>query len=271
MKNVLIIFMLLLIIGCVQNAPSEVKELNSEDLEESSVTVESTDSGREESEAENTEQADSESFDEVSEESIGVEDKANEVSKLIEDSKVPGNIAVENIVVEESVASKPDELNQIFERHNTKVKSLSYEYIERVPGAQYHGVMLKNNFIRVTYPTKGVISDKTFDTVYFNTKTKTAESYCLDPNKCGSVRKIGEYDYDKYIKTPIDWINEVVDSKKGETKLINGRSTTGYITNVGTLWMDNFYGVPLQIDADIIYAFDEMKFNLVSDGEVTPS
>ena len=59
--------------------------------------------------------------------------------------------------------------------------------------------------------------------------------------------------------------------KVGE-EIIDSRSTWKIETNLGTIWVDNFYGIPLKAEADgKIYRFEQLAVNSVQDSDVNPN
>ena len=116
------------------------------------------------------------------------------------------------------------------------------------------------------------LDDAAYDTIYLDKESKTTLAYC-DGRRCRVKGEKQTFDYDQfYITTPLDWLSNIEFAEKVGEELIKKRNTWKLSTNIGTIWVDTFFGVPLQIEsAGVIYKFETMTFNQVKDEDVTPS
>jgi hypothetical protein len=155
-----------------------------------------------------------------------------------------------------------------------EVSSIRYSYKGPETKDFFYDFFVKGNLIKYNpIPDyKAIdIDDDAYDSVYINTLNKTAEAYC-DSRKCRIKGKKRDLDYESaYIKTPLDWLNVGNAEKIGE-ELIEKRAAWKLSTDNGTLWVDTFFGVPLQARFDgNEYKFMKMAFNDVDDTEVMPA
>jgi hypothetical protein len=158
---------------------------------------------------------------------------------------------------------------------SARIKSLRYSYKGPETKEFSYIFLVKGTKIKYSvYPTYKVIDvdADSYDTIYIDTTSKTAQAYC-DNRQCKAKGKKADLDYGKYyIKTPLDWVNSIESANKISEQLIQSRNTLKILTNDGTMWVDNYYGVPLQVESSgNIYEFQKMVVNDVKDEEVIPS
>ena len=123
-----------------------------------------------------------------------------------------------------------------------------------------------------TFAYKAIdLDDDAYDVIYLDKESKTAQAYC-DSRKCKVKGKKEDLNYEEfYIFTPLDWINEIESAEKIGEELIEKRNTWKLSTNKGTIWVDSYYGVPMQVEfAENTYKFQKMNFNDVKDEDVIP-
>lgn len=102
-----------------------------------------------------------------------------------------------------------------------------------------------------------------FDTVYMNSREKSALGYCEDPSsiRCIDPNREFKLAYDDFmIKMPMDWISEIETTKAiwvGSEQVDERLSHVVEYPRVGGLrvrvWVDSFSGIPVQV---IVYGED---------------
>ena len=173
--------------------------------------------------------------------------------------------------VSEEDISEVEELLSIADK---KVESTRYSYKGPETKDFFYEFFVKGNKIKyILNPSYKVIDvdEDAYDTVYINKESETALAYC-DGRKCRVKGKKAVLDYDEvYILTPFDWINNVKFAEIGDGEQIDRRSTSRLFTsNLGTLWVDTFYGIPMQVEfAGNLYKFSDMGINQVRDQDVS--
>jgi len=180
----------------------------------------------------------------------------------------------EETVVEPEEDAFSLEVKELLGLADKKVQSISYRYRGPQSGNFIYMFTVKDNKIKYTIdPTFSdpQLDDDAYDTIYLDTESKTALAYC-DARNCRVKGKKTTLDYEENdIMTPIDWLDSIESAEKTGEELIDKRSTWKLETNIGTLWIDSFFGVPLQTESDgIEYKFEQMIFNGVKDDDVTP-
>jgi hypothetical protein len=168
------------------------------------------------------------------------------------------------------------EVKQLLSIADTKVESLRYSYKGPQTGDYIWDFVVKGDNIKYfpipDYKTID-IDDDAYDTIYINKESKTVEGYC-DARKCHVKGKKADLNYDDvYVWTPLDWLENIEYAEKIGEELIGGRRSTWKLStsNLGTVWVDSFYGVPLQAELEgNKYQFLNIVFNDVTDEEVTP-
>jgi len=177
--------------------------------------------------------------------------------------------------VEEVINAPVDsEVVELLAKADQKVKSLRYMYKGPETKDFFYDFFIVSNRIKYTLdPPYKVIDadDDAYDTIYLNTESKTALAYC-DGRKCSSKGKKAVLDYDgNYILTPFDWIKEIKSAEKTGEQLISNRNTWILSGNNITMWVDTFFGIPLQVEFDENqYYFQKVGFNNVKEEEVSP-
>ncbi|MBI2208951.1 hypothetical protein HYU50_05650 [Candidatus Woesearchaeota archaeon] len=167
------------------------------------------------------------------------------------------------------------EVKQLLDTAGTKVKSVRYSYKGPETADFYYQFYVKGNKIKYLpdpdYKAIDVDEDA-YDAIYLDKGLKTALAYC-DDRKCRVKGQKAELGYnDAYIMTPLDWLSQIKSAEKTGEELINKRSAWKLSTNAGTVWVDTFFGVPLQAESSgNLYKFDKISFNDVKDEDVTPS
>lgn len=166
------------------------------------------------------------------------------------------------------------EITGLLDIANKKVKSIRYKYKGPETNDFFYEFSVKDNMIKYTIdPTFKIIDayDDAYDTIYIDQGPKTALAYC-DSRKCKVKGKKSALDYDEtYISTPFDWLNNIGSAEKTGEELIDQRNTWKLSTDAGTVWVDTFFGVPLQAEfKGNIHKFAKMIFNDIEDNDVMP-
>jgi len=163
---------------------------------------------------------------------------------------------------EEPELTEEEQIQQIFDYAETKIKSYSYKY--KSPLGKQYTLYVKENKIRI-----GTLSDDY--KIYLDTEKKTAEEWCISHTKCGrETGKIADLDYyDAYIETPIDWLPKITEAKKIDEGFYYGKQCWKLDTNIGTVIIDSNFGFIYSIEQeDKEYLFLDAKFNIVKDSDV---
>ncbi len=204
------------------------------------------------------------------------EKEPSEVDVVGQTSKTPGEPEeVEEIEEVEEQKEMTPEVRELLEVADTKVKSLRYSYKGPETEDFFYDFFVKGNNVKYNLdPTYKVIDvdDDAYDTVYLDKELKTAQAYC-DHRSCRAKGKKADLNYDEAnILTPLDWLAKVEFAEKVGEELIEGRYDTWKLsTNQGTMWIDNFYGIPLQVESDgKLYRFQQRAPNDLKDEDVVP-
>jgi len=192
------------------------------------------------------------------------------IIEINEEVEVPAEKAIEEVSDEEEISS---EVKELLELADKKIKSLSYRYKGQETKDLFYEFMVKGNKIKYTIdPTfKDLhLDDDAYDTIYINNEFKTALAYC-DGRKCRVKGKKAVLDYgENYILTPFDWLSNIEFAGKIGERSIDRRNTWKLSTNDFTIWIDTFFGVPLQVESNgNIYQFQKVSFNDVKDEDVS--
>ncbi|MCH8004070.1 MAG: hypothetical protein IH934_05570 [Nanoarchaeota archaeon] len=206
----------------------------------------------------------------TSQEPVGV-DVVSEIKKIkvIEEEVEETKEEIKEVVDEEEI-SEVEELLSIVDK---KVESLRYSYKGQETKDFFYEFFVKGNKIKYILdpPYKVIdVDDDAYDTIYINKESRTALAYC-DNKKCRVKGKKAVLDYDEnYILTPFDWLNKIESAEIVGERLIDRRNTMKLTTNDFSIWIDTFFGVPLQVETvDNLYKFEKMSFNGVKDEDVS--
>ena len=165
------------------------------------------------------------------------------------------------------------EIKGLFEKSKSRVSNVYYKYRGPETGSNFHEFYIKGSKIKYKPHLEIKTLDKrdSYDSIFIDTSTKTAASYC-EAVYCTYRGKKQDLKYeDAYIATVFDWI-DVTQAKKVGEEVIESRSTWKIETNKGTIWVDTFYGIPLKAEANgNTYRFEQIAVNGVQDSDVVPS
>ncbi len=167
-----------------------------------------------------------------------------------------------------------DDIRELLDKGKAKLKSYSYSY--KGPEHNFDYVMdVKGDKIRIQLPNLVYLSDNSaYNTIYLDTKEKTAKGYCLD---CKSYQleegMIADLDYDDaYIETPLEWLEKVNEAEKLDSVTVEGRECERLQTNIGRITVENYYGFLYEIrDGEDRWEFTQASFNSVGDADVNPA
>lgn len=165
------------------------------------------------------------------------------------------------------------EVKELFDKSKTRVKNVYYKYRGPETGSNFHEFYMKGSKIKINPHLEIKTLDKleSYDSIFIDKTTRTAASYC-EAVYCTYKGKKQDLNYGQaYIFTIFDWIG-VEQAKKVGEEVIDSRSTWKLETNLGTLWVDTFYGIPLKAESNgKTYRFEQISVNSVQDSDVVPS
>ena len=206
------------------------------------------------------------------------------VEKTGEEPAQPAEEAAEEPLetTEEPTAEEPsaetkemtDDVKELLAKASKKVKSYSYYHYGPETGQLSYHLFAKGNKTKIIPPERVKVRENEFyDTIYLNTETKTALAYCesLDTLICPDTSKEFKLSYNgTYIKTPLDWLNEIEYAERLSEETMQDRKTIKLDSDeVGTVWIEDYYGIPFQLEKDgKNYRFETMIFNQVKDSDV---
>ena len=167
----------------------------------------------------------------------------------------------------------PAEIKELFKKSKTRVSNVYYHYRGPETGSNFHEFYIKGQKIKIKpyLEIKTLDKPESFDSIFIDKAAVTATSYC-EAAYCTYKGKKQDLNYGQaYITTIFDWI-EVEQAKKVGEEVIDSRSTWKLETNLGTLWVDTFYGIPLKAESNgKTYRFEQIAVNSVQDSDVVPS
>jgi len=192
--------------------------------------------------------------------------------------KVSEEIKVDEEIKEkiEDIRAISEEVKELLSLADQKVQSISYRYKGPETKNSIYEFYVKGDMVKYTInPTYKDVSfdEHAYDTIYLNKDSKIGIAYC-DSRRCKVKGNKTALDYEEtYILTPTDWLDKIEFAEKIGEELIDRRNTWKLSTdNIGTIWIDSFFGIPLQLEiGDDIYQFQKLTFNGVTDEDVTPS
>jgi len=200
-----------------------------------------------------------------------------EKAPIVSEQQEPEVNVIEKEEVEEEIEEDEisTEVKELLGLADEKVKSISYKYKGPQTKDFFYEFFVKGDDIKyVIDPTfKALdVDEDAYDTIFLNKEDKSASAYC-DNRKCKVKGKKTEFDYDDvYIWTPLDWLDNIKVAEKIGGELIDNRKTWKLDTNIGTIWIDTFFGVPLQAEfMGNLHQFKKVTFNDVKDEDIIPS
>lgn len=204
------------------------------------------------------------------------QEKPADVDIVSETSRTKAVEAEEEVEeAEEGGKEISPEVKELLDIADKKVQSLRYSYKGPETKNFFYNFYVKGDNIKyilyLTYKTLDIDEDA-YDAVCLNKKLETAQAYC-DNRKCYVRGKKADIDYNEfYIWTPLDWIDNIEFAEKLGEEMIEKRNTWKLSTsNLGIIWVDRFFGVPLKAEFEgNIYHFQKMIFNDIEDEDVIP-
>ena len=166
------------------------------------------------------------------------------------------------------------DVKDLLTKYKTKVNSIHYNYRGPQTGSNFFEFYVKGTKIKYLPYRETKVLDKreSYDSIFIDKTSKTAQSYCLAPYCIYKGKKENLNYADVYISTIFDWIDSITQAKKVGEEIIDDRSTWKLDTNQGILWVDTFYGIPLKIESGgKTFKFEQLAVNSVQDSDVTPS
>ncbi len=166
------------------------------------------------------------------------------------------------------------EVRDLLARSPARVQSIFYKYKGTETADNFHDFYIKGAKIKYNphLPIKTLDKPESYDSIFIDRVAGTAQSYCMAAY-CTYKGKKHDLKYeDAYIQTVFDWVANLTTTKKVGEEVIDSRSTWKIETNKGFLWIDTFYGIPLQVESGgNIYKFTQISVNRVQDSDVVPS
>ncbi|MCK4670737.1 MAG: hypothetical protein KAT43_06050 [Nanoarchaeota archaeon] len=221
--------------------------------------------------AEDTTAADKEDTD-VPEDKDKVElpDSAMETDEPEEDEPAPVEDYDEDY--DDDLAGLPADLAVLMAKGKEKARNIHYLY--RGPPLEFRDVyeyFIFGDKIKIikSEPQQFVRGDY-YNVVYIDTKTGDAVGYCEDDKRCDDMNTPFDTEYNEYLGTlPGEWF-EIIDSayKVGSEDIFDREANIYEFDYDGVksrIWIDPFYGIPLQVRVDeygddpIIYHYEVRK------------
>ncbi|MBI2655372.1 hypothetical protein HYX06_03030 [Candidatus Woesearchaeota archaeon] len=191
------------------------------------------------------------------------------VSKETGQKAQPGPEEAKLVQPKQDIA--PD-IRELFEKSKTRISNVYYRYRGPETGSNFHEFYIKGPKIKINPYLEIKTLDKpgSYDSIFIDKAARTAASYC-EAVYCASKGKKEDLNYGQaYILTIFDWAEVERAAKVGE-EVIDSRSTWKIETNLGTLWVDTFYGIPLKAESNgKTYRFEQIAVNSVQDSDVVP-
>ena len=167
----------------------------------------------------------------------------------------------------------PAEIKELLSKSKARISDVYYHYRGPETGSNFHEFYIKGSKIKIKpyLEIKTLDKPESYDTIFIDKAAGTAVSYC-EAAYCAYKGKKNDLNYGQaYIPTIFDWA-EVEQAEKVGEEVIDSRSTWKLKTNLGILWVDTFYGIPLKAESDgKTYRFEQINVNGVQDSDVTPS
>ena len=167
-----------------------------------------------------------------------------------------------------------DEVKELLDKHKLRIEGIYYKYRGPETGDNFYEFYIKGNEIKYkpALEIKSLDQKESYDSIYIDKIAKKAQSYC-DAAYCLYKGKKEDLDYeDAYISTIFDWVDGTIQAKKVGEEVIDDRNTWKIKTNMGILWIDTFYGIPLKVESGgKTYRFQQISVNSVQDTDVIPS
>ena len=170
------------------------------------------------------------------------------------------------------LAGLPAELAILMEKGKEKSRNINYLY--RGPPLEFRDAyeyFIQGNQVKIikSEPQQFVRGDY-YNVVYIDIDTGDSTAYCEDEKRCDDFNMPFETVYDQYLgKLPWEWYDIIDDAYKVGSEEIFGRDANIYeFTYDGVkskIWIDPFYGVPLQVRVDeysenpTVYHYEVLK------------
>ncbi|MBI2558483.1 hypothetical protein HYW20_04120 [Candidatus Woesearchaeota archaeon] len=166
------------------------------------------------------------------------------------------------------------DVSDLLAKSKTRVQNIYYLYKGHETGDNFYAFYVKGAKImyKPSLAIKSLDNPESYDSIFIDKTAQTSQSYCVHAS-CVYKGKKQDLNYeDAYISTPFDWTSGLTSAKKVGEEVIDSRSTWKIETNKGFLWVDTFYGIPLQAESNgNIYRFTKISVNSVQDSDVTHS
>ena len=163
-----------------------------------------------------------------------------------------------------------EEAQELFDK-SAKADFIQYTYVISTKTLPDNIITASRDEIKIDLANKVRFSkDEAFDTIYFDLQEKTAVAYCEDRYICSTRDKPFDVEFDEYfVETPFHWLSKIDGAEltgRSQTveKRIGVEVTFEINGKLGSMFVDNFFGIPLEITFDgDEYEFRDMIINIV--------
>jgi len=196
-----------------------------------------------------------------------------EAEKKDGEDTIPEGEELEEELEEEEPKVLPEEIKEIIKK-GTGLKSYEYNFAQ--PGdTTIYDISVLGDKIKIEYPDLIKIKDREYyDTMFLDTKEKTAEAYCMSESNCDEDigKKMENMNFDDvYLKLPTEWLDEIEWAEKIDERIVEGRDCLLLDTNIGEVILETYYGWIYEIkNEDNVWKFTGTAFNSLKEEHVTP-
>jgi hypothetical protein len=160
-------------------------------------------------------------------------------------------------------------------KQNSLAKVTSLKYIDNNGNAIY----IKGTKAKIVLLETVGTKDRIYDTIFLDIANKKAYSSCIKTS-CSTEIKMkywpADYNLYKVDMNPVFFIQDVASGAldKSQTRNIDSFSTTllsftGSSGTQGTMWVSNFYGIPLEVnEGGVKILFKSLQVNSLTDNDV---
>jgi len=183
---------------------------------------------------------------------------------------------VETDSTKETREEMSDKSKEVLGLAEKRVMSLEYSYFgpETLPAS--YNFWVKGDKIKIEFPKDGKyrIDQDYYKYVYLDKAANTAVVVCAeDAGACDISLGPQEIHYGLYgnIKTPLEWLDEITSFEIVSTENLYTREVYRAESNIGMVWIDTYTGVPLQIekDGETLLRIERIVVNQVKDEDVS--
>lgn len=218
-----------------------------------------------------------------------VQTKKEAPKKETEKETTPAPMPKKTETKTEAPKEIPTELKELMEKADRKLTSMVYLYGSPESEGRFldtYSVRADKMKVRL-YEGNYYMRQDYFDTVYLDTTEKTATGRCENKKRCvfpdmDNTGRVFAANYDDYRrKTPYEWLQDITTPEILGPEIVDKRSALKIKYPKGDteikMWLDNTYGVPLQLkiihpdDEEEMYQFTNLQFNTLKEEDVVPA